>query len=201
MTRRMSRQRRYSHLISEYSRRWRRSRLAPSPGAPTTETFGGITIIRNAPLDSGGYLHLYRVQTPITTQGGTFGPGAGFHFDDVVTLSGEIELPGIAQVGVPMTLDLTLSADSTASGGFQLSSAGEVDVLDNFGVPLGGGPVFDLPAGYTVNSPSLGIANNTVTTFVGNLPIRNYPNSGVINVGSVTAVSGDLDISGNTGAR
>jgi len=145
-------------------------------------------------------LHLYRVQTPITTQGGTFGPGAGFHFDDVVTLSGEIELPGVAQVGVPMTLDLTLSANSTASGGFQLSSAGAVNVLHNFGVPQGGVPVFDLPAGYTVNSPSLGIINNTVTTFVGNLPIRNYPTTHVINLGSVTTVGGDLDISGNSGA-
>ncbi len=170
-----------------------------SPGPASVETFGDITVFRNISLDANGFLYLYRVQTPITSQSGIFGPGAGFHYDDVVVLNGEMVLPGIAQVGVPMTVDLAHSARSIASGGFQLESAGGLNALQNFGMSHGGA-YFDLPDGYTANSASLGLVDNTVTTLTGNLTIKNDPSSTAIDAGSLTTISGDLDVSDNTSA-
>jgi hypothetical protein len=171
----------------------------PSPGPATSETFGLITVFRNLPLDAGGFVFLNRVQSPITAPDGIFGPGVGFHFEDFVTLRGEMILPGVAQVGVPMRLISSLSARSIALGGFELASAGGIDVMQQFGVPLGG-LVFDLPAGYTADSVSLGLADNTVTTLTGNLTIKNDPSSTAIDAGSLTTISGDLDVSDNTSA-
>jgi hypothetical protein len=171
----------------------------PSPGPSSSETIGGITIFRNVPLDPNGFLYLYRTQTPTTADPNLVGPGAGFHFDDVVTLRGEMLLPGNAQVGVPLTLDLASSARSTALGGFVLDSSGGINALHNFGVPQGGA-FFDLPAGYTANSASLGLVNNTVTTLAGNLTIKNDPSVTTISLGSLTTVSGSVDLSDNTAA-
>jgi hypothetical protein len=168
-----------------------------SPGPASIETFGDITVFRNISLDANGFLYLYRVQTPITSQTGIFGPGAGFYYDDFVVLNGEMILPGIAQVGVPMTLDLAHSARSIASGGFQLESAGELNALNNFGMSHGGA-YFDLPAGYSVDSVSLGVVGNTVTSLAGDLTIRNDPSLTTINAASLVTVSGNLDISGDT---
>ena len=171
----------------------------PSPGPPSIETIGGISIFRNISLDAKGFLYLYRVQTPVTSQTGIFGPGAGFHYDDVVVLNGEMVLPGIAQVGVPMTLDLAHTSRSIASGGFQLASAGRLNTLNNFGMSHGGA-YFDLPAGYSVDSVSLGVVGNSVTSLEGDLTIRNDPSATTINIGSLTTVSGSVDLSDNTAA-
>jgi hypothetical protein len=100
------------------------------------------------------------MQTPITED--AFGAGAGYHFEDLVSLRVEMILPGVAQVGVPLTLNLALSIRSIAEGGFVLSSSGGIDALHTFGVPQGGALVFDLPDGYTANSESLNIVNNVV---------------------------------------
>ncbi len=171
----------------------------PSPGPSSSETIGGITIFRNVPLDPNGFLYLYRTQTPTTADPNLVGPGAGFHFDDVVTLRGEMLLPGNAQVGVPLTLNLASSARSTALGGFVLDSSGGINALHNFGVPQGGA-FFDLPAGYTANSASLGLVNNTVTTLTGDLTVKNDPSATTISLGSLTTVSGSVDLSDNTAA-
>ena len=133
-----------------------------SPGPSSSESHGAITILHNFPLDGSGFLYLDRTQTPITAPAGIFGPGAGLHFDDVVRLRGEMILPGIAQVGVPLTLHLAMSIRSIASGGFQLTSSGGIDARHTFGVPQNGALVFDLPDGYTANSESLNIVNNRV---------------------------------------
>jgi hypothetical protein len=134
----------------------------PSPGPASIVSDGGITTFRNIPLDSGGFLYLTRTQTPITAPDEGFGPGAGFHFDDIVNLNGEMLLSWIAQVGVPLRLDLSMNLDSIAAGGFQLTASGAIDALHTFGVPQGGVPVFDLPDGFTANSTSLNIVNNGV---------------------------------------
>ena len=109
-----------------------------------------------------GFLYLDRVLTAITVQDTGAGPGVGFSFDDVISLHGEILLPLTATVGTPLTLNLVLSINSFASGGFSAGAFGSIDALHTFGVPQGGQAVFDLPEGYTAESRSLNIVNNVV---------------------------------------
>lgn len=61
-----------------------------------------------------------------------------------------------------LKLFLNVQLDSGALSQSLLGAYGSLDARDTFGVPQGGVPVFDLPAGYTVNSASLGIVNNAV---------------------------------------
>jgi hypothetical protein len=51
---------------------------------------------------------------------------------------------------------------SKAAAYFIVGASGQLDAGSTFGVPQDGSPVFELPDGYTVNSPSLGIVNNAV---------------------------------------
>ena len=133
-----------------------------SPGPESQESLGLSTIFHNIRLDPDGFLYMTRVQSPTTAPPGLFGPGVGFHFDDFVVLPGEMTLPGIAQVGVPLTLDLNMTLNSAALGGFQLDSSGRINALHTFGVPQDGSLVFDLPDGYTAESESLNIVDNRV---------------------------------------
>ena len=71
----------------------------PSPGPPSVESLGLITIFHNIPLDSDGFLYLTtRIQSPLTAANPA---GDGFHFDDTVALNGEMILSALAQPGVP----------------------------------------------------------------------------------------------------
>ena len=132
----------------------------PSPGPPSVETQGPITIFHNIPLDTDGFLYLTtRIQSPLTAANPA---GDGFHFDDTVALNGEMILSALAQPGVPLTLNLSMSLSSNAHGGGQLGASGEIEALHTFGVPQDGSLVFDLPEGFTANSVSLNIVDNRV---------------------------------------
>jgi hypothetical protein len=162
-------------------------RPGPVPGTPSSEAHGAITIFRNLPIgDVPGYLFLDRVQSPITVQDTGAGSGVGFARDDVIRFHGEFLLSTMAQVGVPLTLNLTLSLGSNASGSFALGSFGTADALHTFGVPQGGVPVFDLPDGFTANSQSLGIVNNVVPAAESAIP---EPGSSVLFLSGTTLLA------------
>jgi hypothetical protein len=86
-----------------------------------------------------------------------------FFLLDQVPLEGQTELvvgPFTAPTGEPLTLEFWIETSVTASGngGFVLAAADFALALG----PIGGGPVFDLPPGYTANSPTAGIVANQV---------------------------------------
>ena len=111
-------------------------------------------------LDGNGFFHLLqRIETPIMTGPGVNPPGAGFDVFDNVVLRGEMLLPGTVPVNTPLTLQLSLNLGTRAANGDGVDPFGQLDALHTFGLPVGV-PVFDLPEGYTVNSPSLGIVDN-----------------------------------------
>lgn len=92
----------------------------------------------------------------------------GFTGDD---MNLNLSLPVfVAQVGAPFTLDMRLIAGGSASyiiqgttaGDFSLSADGSSDFSHTVSFPTAG-PVFNLPAGYTVNSVSGLIVNNQWT--------------------------------------
>ena len=62
---------------------------------------------------------------------------------------------------MPLTLDLNLQQRSKADSFYLVGANGSLD-QETFGVPQDGTPAFELPDGYTANSPSLGIVNNVI---------------------------------------
>jgi len=123
---------------------------------------GTVQLTRDAgnPLDADGFLDLVsRFEFPIETAPGVTPPGAGFAVHDAVALRGEIVLPGMAPLDVPLSLQISLSIVSSAFGGFALDALGTANALHTFGIRQGG-PVFDLPEGYTASSAELGIVDN-----------------------------------------
>lgn len=129
---------------------------------PETLSNNGVTLFKNVPLDTSGFLNMTRSQIPVTNASQLFGPGAGLARADLVELRGEIQLTGAAQVGVPVTLNLVMSADASAVGSTDQSALAILDARSTFGPPLDGSLVFDLPDGYTAQSASLNIINNVV---------------------------------------
>ena len=104
---------------------------------------------------------------PIT--GGPGVPYAGYSYNEIDVLKGEmvLNLSGVtvgADGTATLTLFLNVQVNSGAQGVSLLGARGSLDARDPFalGVRQGGVPVFVLPAGYTVNSTSLGIVDNRV---------------------------------------
>jgi uncharacterized protein (TIGR03382 family) len=125
---------------------------------------GSSTVVPPAspinPLDADGFLNLVsRVGIPIGTGNGVEPAGAGFAVHDAVGLSGVFVLSGSAPVATPLTLELRMSIDSRSFGGFGLTATGWTSALNAIGLP-GLVPVFDLPDGYTANSPSLRLVDD-----------------------------------------
>jgi uncharacterized protein (TIGR03382 family) len=96
---------------------------------------------------------------PPGTGNGVEPAGAGFAVHDAVGLSGVFVLSGSAPVATPLTLELRMSIDSRSFGGFGLTATGWTSALKAIGLP-GLVPVFDLPDGYTANSPSLRLVDD-----------------------------------------
>jgi hypothetical protein len=114
------------------------------------------------PLDTDGYLNLlYRIEVPIGTASGVTPVGAGFAVHDAVQLRGAFVLSGMVPVGAPLTLQFRLSLASRAFGGFGLDASGTASALNVLYLSRGA-RVFELPEGYTANSPSLGLVENFV---------------------------------------
>jgi hypothetical protein len=104
--------------------------------------------------------------TPVTSDP-SVGVFAGSLVDEIYELRGEFTLTGTVPTGVPLTLNLSLDINSTAHSFFIAGAGGSTDARDTLGVPQGGVAVFDLPAGYTSNSVSLGIVDNVVPANTG----------------------------------
>jgi hypothetical protein len=71
--------------------------------------------------------------------------------------SGTITVP----TNTPLTLRLNLSISETAVANAIANASAGVNASDTFGLPIGT-PVFDLPAGFTANAPSIGLVNNVI---------------------------------------
>lgn len=108
-------------------------------------------------IDFWGFLKRVSRQEP------PFGAGVytGFAFSEIDELRGEIILSLTVPLDVPLTLDLNLQQRSKADSFYLVGANGSLD-HETFGVPQDGTPVFELPEGYTANSPSLGIVNNAI---------------------------------------
>lgn len=86
-------------------------------------------------------------------------PGAQLSIDRYAnfTLEPGLRLAFTLPVGVPLAGAMSLSSSTEVSA--QGRAQAQVDFLNTMSFALTG-PVFDLPAGFTVNSPSLGIVDN-----------------------------------------
>jgi hypothetical protein len=114
------------------------------------------------PLDADGFLNLlYRIEIPIGTASGVTPVGAGFAVHDAVQLRGAFVMSGMVPVGPPLTLQFRMNLGSRAFGGFGLDASGTASALNVLYLPRGV-PVFELPEGYTANSPSLGLVDDFV---------------------------------------
>lgn len=120
--------------------------IVPLPGNP-----GAVSI------DLWGFLK----QASRQEAGFAIGGYTGFSFIETDELRGEIILSLTVPLDVPLTLDLNLQQRSKADSFYYAGANGSLD-HEAFGVPQDGAPVFELPDGYTSNSPSLGIVNNVV---------------------------------------
>ncbi len=134
----------------------------------TPSTTSGAAVVGHAtdidPVGDGGFLNrVSHTAIPIMTPPNFVPAGAGESIDDVFALNGEIILTSLVSLNTPETLVLQMNLTSIAHGGNNglLSSFGEIDALNTFGLE-NGQIAFDLPDGYTVNSPSLNVANNVV---------------------------------------
>ena len=103
---------------------------------------------------------LSSISIPITVQGQ---PLAGFSVSNIYGVSGVISGTITEPTGVPLTLQLTL----TTNGQVIANGFGGGSVFIDFGHTLGfedGVPVFDLPAGFSANSVSMGLVDNVIGT-------------------------------------
>jgi hypothetical protein len=64
-------------------------------------------------------------------------------------------------VGVPIAMNFQLDSTAQTESFFVSSAFALVDGLNTMGFPIGV-PVFDLPSGFTVNAPSIGLVNNVI---------------------------------------
>ena len=64
-------------------------------------------------------------------------------------------------VGVPILMNLLISSSAQTESFFVSSGFAVVDGRNTMGFPIGV-PVFDLPSGFTVNAPSIGLVNNVI---------------------------------------
>ena len=134
----------------------------------TPSTSPGASIVGHSsntdPIGDGSFLNrVADVVIPIMTPPNFEPAGAGNSVQDIITLSGEFNLTSLVSLNTPETLVLQMNLTTIAAGGNNglLSSDGEIDAFHTFGLE-NGQIAFDLPDGYTVNSPSLNIANNVV---------------------------------------
>jgi len=143
----------------------------PIPVSISFDAFNGLPVPNPLDSASAAYTTVFSdFVHPLTC--GNACPYAGLEGIEAVEFSGTIDFPGLFPVNTPLSLDLTLDVNVTAISFFLASAAGQLDLLNTFGVPQNGQPVFDLPPGFTSNSVSLGIVNNVV-------PGPEGPSSGV----------------------
>jgi hypothetical protein len=98
---------------------------------------------------------------PLVSGPGAGGTFAGVRGEETFGIVGHVDLTAEVPTGQPLILVLDVSGLDIASSAFLASAFGTIDSLHTFGVPKGV-PVFDLPPGYTANSPSLGMVDNIV---------------------------------------
>src|SRR5262245_37676131 len=110
------------------------------------------------PIDTWGFVtQVSRQVLPITV-----GAYTGFSIDEIDELKGEIILSLTVPANTPLTLDLNLQQRTRSDAFYLVGANGIIDLRDTFGVPQDGSPVFELPDGYTADSPSLGIVNTEI---------------------------------------
>lgn len=71
--------------------------------------------------------------------------------------SGAITLP----TNTFLTLSMNMTVSDLAVGRANTSASAGVNAFNTFGLPIGT-PVFDLPAGFTANAPSIGLVDNII---------------------------------------
>ena len=64
-------------------------------------------------------------------------------------------------VGVPILMNFLIASGAQTQSFFVSSAHAVVDGRNTMGFPIGV-PVFDLPSGFTVNAPSIGLVNNVI---------------------------------------
>ena len=125
------------------------SQFVPKPRIP------GLT-----PLDTDGFVtRFFQNSLPIT--GGVGLPFAGFDTYTIDEVRGEILLTTQVNTNQAFNVHLDMNGRSTASASFIASALAATNEMA-LSVPTDGAIVFDLPAGYTADSPSAGVINNVV---------------------------------------
>ena len=121
----------YSYTAFSISMSYSGGSISPFTG----DTSGYVQQFSNGSLYTSGFLTGYSSGT-IPVQSGIFA----------------------APTGVPITLSLSLNAQSNGSGNYD--TTGSADAYAAATLPTSG-PVFNLPSGYTANSAQLGVVNNS----------------------------------------
>jgi hypothetical protein len=86
---------------------------------------------------------------------------AGLRGKEVFGVSGEMTLSAEVPTNTMLTLNLSLNLSGQSKADFLASASSVINTPSGFGIPQRV-PVFDLPEGFTANSPSLLLVDNFV---------------------------------------
>jgi hypothetical protein len=140
---------------------------APDPFTPKVQTTMSFGTIAYDLTFQGEFVQLITT-TPIFGE-----PYAGANFRREYALDGYFD-SGLTTVpvGVPITMQFTVQTGVQTISFFVSGASGFMNAIDTLGLPQGV-PVFDLPAGYSVDAPSIGLVNNVIPAAAG--PIVGVP--------------------------
>jgi hypothetical protein len=86
---------------------------------------------------------------------------AGIERSQDFFFAGQVLIHQTFPVGVPIFLDLQISANTNVHALFIANGFADTGGFHSFGLPTGSSG-FDLPEGYTVNAPSIGLVNGVI---------------------------------------